>query len=60
MDSKALGDNGRENSKQKAISQATEARNESEEMRVLYVERADLRNGEDSGGDDKTPYTTGM
>lgn len=29
-------------------------------MRVLYVERADLRNGEDSGGDNQTPYATGM
>ena len=57
VDAEGLGDDGREDSKEKAVAQPREPGDEAEQVWVGDVQRAYLRYAEDEAGDDEAPYT---
>lgn len=60
VDTKRLGDNGREDAKQETVAETRETRYKSEKVRVLNVDGAELGADKDGGGDDEAPDAAGV
>jgi hypothetical protein len=60
VDAERLGDNGGEDAKEKAVAEARQGRDKTEQVRVLDVDGAELGDAEDEAGDDQAPGAVGV